>query len=287
MSSVRGQRPMGDARIHHRRFFVPPERIHEGWVEFTPPQAHQLARVLRLRQGDRVSAFDATGREVVASLVTVNSRRAMARILSELPPLPSARLRLTLAQVVIRGPAMDRIVGKATELGVMRVVPLHGERSVRHALPGEFANRDRAASFGRTERWLRWRRIVQEAAEQCGRRDLPEIAPPMRLEDFLSHRPEEAPLLACHHGEGARPVPAVCQALPPVSALTLLVGAEGGLSPGEVEALRAHGAHLVSLGPRLLRADTAALAVLAVIQASLGDWNLERRTVHQATEASA
>ncbi len=248
--------PVKVSRIHHRRFFVPPERVGAGWVEFAPTQAHQITQVLRLRPGDTVSVFDGTGREVIASLAVTASRRATARILSEVPPEPSPGPRLTLAQVVPRGVAMDLIVAKATELGVARLISLEGERSVR-----------RASAQG-----PRWRRIAQEAAEQCGRRDVPEVTSVRRLEDLLAARSSGGPLLACDAGEGSQPLVSVCRALGGISDLTLLVGGEGGLSPGEVGRLRSSGAHLAWLGPRLLRADTAALAALAIVQATLGDW---------------
>jgi 16S rRNA (uracil1498-N3)-methyltransferase len=248
---------VSDSRIHHRRFFVPAERIRDGWAEFAPDQAHQMAHVLRLRPGDQVCVFDGTGRELIASLATTTSRRATARILGEAPRLPPARLRVALAQVVPRGPAMDLIVAKATELGVSRIIPLEGAHSVRRA------------SVARPSRWLR---IVQEAAEQCGRRDLPEVAPACTLEDFLLSHPGQTPLLACDAGRESRPLLAACGELRGGSSLTLLIGGEGGLSPAEVGRLRSRGARLVSLGPRILRAETAALAALAIIQAALGGW---------------
>jgi 16S rRNA (uracil1498-N3)-methyltransferase len=227
-----------------------------GQAEFAPEQARQIARVLRLRPGDQVSIFDGTGREVVASLDTVSIRRATARILHESPRLPSPPLKITLAQVVPRGPVMDLIVAKATELGVARIVPVEGERSVRHA----------------RARTPRWRRIVQEAAEQCGRTELPEVVATSSLHDFLLGHEPEAPLLACVPSERAQAILAACHELRGVSGLSLLVGGEGGFSPGEIEWLHARGARQVRLGPRLLRAGTAALAGLAIIQAILGDW---------------
>ena len=218
-----------------------------------------MIHVLRLRSGDRVSIFDGTGREVMASLTVATPRRVKARLLEELPLLPSPRMRVALAQVVPRGPAMDLIVAKATELGVDRIFPLEGERSVRRAC------------VGRSGRWLR---IVQEAAEQCGRRDLPKIAHTRTLEAFLLSHPRETPLVACDVSRESQPLMAACRELRGAHSLVLLVGGEGGLSPTELMCLRSHGARLASLGPWLLRAETAALAALAIAQAALRDWEI-------------
>ena len=227
-------------------------------MEFAPAQARQMTQILRLRPGDELGVFDGTGREIIAALATASPRRASARILREVPRTAPPALSITLAQVMPRGGAMDLVVGKATELGVSKIVPLEAERSVRRA----------------TARGSRWRRIVQEAAEQCGRPDLPDLAPILPLEGFLRGHPEGVPLIACDPAEGSRPLVFVCQGLRNVTGLTLLVGGEGGFSPDEVERLRFHGARLASLGPRLLRAETAALAALTIVQAILGDWAL-------------
>lgn len=245
---------MGQA--HHRRFYVPASGFRDGRVEFDALQAHQLVRVLRLGPGDRVRAFDGTGREVLAELEAPTAQRATARILSEFPIPPAPRLRVTLAQVIPRAPAMDLIVAKATELGVSCIRPLEAAQSV-------------ARASARTPRWLR---IAQEAAEQCGRRDLPEIHPICSLRTFLRSLPPGASLLACHPDERARPLPVVCRELSGLAAATLLIGGEGGFRPGEADDVMAHGGCLVSLGLLRLRVETAALAGLTILQACLGDW---------------
>jgi 16S rRNA (uracil1498-N3)-methyltransferase len=204
-----------------------------------------------------VSVFDGTGREIVASLTMVTPQKASARLLEELLPLPSAYVRVALAQIVPRGSAMDLIVAKATELGVNCIIPLESERSVRRA------------AVARSSRWLR---IIQEAAEQCGRRDLPEVASTATLEAFLASHPSETPLLACDADPESQPLMAACRELRGVRSLAVLIGGEGGLSPTELGRLRSHGARLTSLGSRILRAETAALAALAILQAAVADW---------------
>jgi 16S rRNA (uracil1498-N3)-methyltransferase len=153
---------------------------------------------------------------------------------------------------------MDLIVAKATELGVSRIVPLEAEHSVRRT----------AASGGEA----RWRRIIMEATEQCGRRRLPELAPACAVEQYLRMDPPSPVLLVCDQGGGARPLAEVCGTLLGAAEVTVLVGGEGGLSPEEVSLATRRGGRRVSLGPRLLRAETAALAALAVVQACAGDW---------------
>jgi len=245
-------------RAHHRRFLVSPEAVRDAQVTFSPAQAHQLSAVLRLRAGDPVAVFDGAGREWPARLTLVTPRRAIARLLEEEPDEAPPRLRLTLAQVVPRGAAMDLIVAKATELGVARIVPLEAVRSVRRAS----ASRQSA----------RWRRIIAEASEQCGRRSVPDLADVCALNDLLRTHPPDEPLLACDKSDAAVPLVQVCRTLAAAPALTVLVGGEGGLSVEEVDHVRLRGGRLVALGRRLLRADTAALAALAVLQACVGDW---------------
>jgi len=224
-----------------------------------------MARVLRLRAGDAALVFDGSGRELHVALTEVSPGRAAARIVEVLPPLSGPPLRITLGQLVPRGPAMDWILAKATELGVARIVPCEGERSVRRP----------------AERLDRWRRIIQEAAEQCGRRELPTLSPVLPLDGFLRVR-SPAPLVVCVATTDSAPLRQVCRRLGGASDLTLLVGGEGGFADAELAQLRAEGAVLASLGPRLLRTDTAAVAALAVIQALLGDWQGSARDARAA-----
>jgi 16S rRNA (uracil1498-N3)-methyltransferase len=245
-------------RAHHRRFFLSPEGLAGGQAAFGPAQAHQLVSVLRLGAGDLIAVFDGTGREWTAELTQATPRRAQARLLAEHPPETPPRLAVTLAQVAPRGAAMDLIVAKATELGVSRIVPLEAEHSVRRI----------AVSGGEA----RWRRIIVEATEQCGRRRLPDLAPACAVEQYLRMDPPGPALLVCDQGGGARPLAEVCGTLLGAAEVTVLVGGEGGLSPEEVALATRRGGRRVSLGPRLLRAETAALAALAVVQACAGDW---------------
>jgi 16S rRNA (uracil1498-N3)-methyltransferase len=219
-------------------------------VAFSAAQAHQIRHVLRLRPGEAVTVFDGTGREMEAAL-DGGPGALRAHVRRERRATPTAP-RITLAQVVPRGAAMDQIVQQATELGVAGLVPLLAERSVRRV----------------AERAARWARIMQEAAEQCGRPDLPALHAPVALDEFLEGPAAGRPLVVCAP-EAGQTLLAAARAAAGAARLTLLVGAEGGLSPEETEQLERRGALFASLGPHLLRTPTASLAALAVLQAGL------------------
>lgn len=245
-------------REHHRRFYVEPDRWRDDRIAFGGRQAHQIGRVLRLRRGDRLRVFDGMGREAVAVIERAGRGAVEAQILSVREEAAPA-VAVTLAQGVAKAPAMDLIVQKATELGVARIVPVVTEHALR--------------SGGRPERWAR---ISREAAEQSGRADLPAIEPPIALDAFLGAREPGGAAVALWEGEretglGAQEgLRAVLRRLRPTPRLLLLVGPEGGLTEGEARTLSAHGFQLAGMGPRLLRAETAALVALGIVQYEFG-----------------
>jgi 16S rRNA (uracil1498-N3)-methyltransferase len=174
-----------------------------------------------------------------------------------LSPERESPLRITLGQGLLKGERMKFVIQKATELGVDRIIPLVSARSIP-IVEGE----------RETLRLERWRRIAQEAAKQCGRTVVPEIGSIHELGDFLSQ------------GEGARvilwegeptPLRAVIEEIDPQGGITLLIGPEGGFSEEEVSTAQASGFHVAGLGKRILRAETATLSVLSILQHRFGD----------------
>jgi 16S rRNA (uracil1498-N3)-methyltransferase len=236
-----------------RRLHLPPERIGEARAELTDEARHYLSHVLRLQPGAQVELFDGRGAAWDATIepgfagLRLGARRAIAA------GGPALVLLLALA----KGEKLELVVQKATELGVARVVPFAAERSVVQldAEKGE-------------ARAVRWRKIAEEAARQCGRADLPEVAAPTTLAAALASLPEGARLVVLH-GEGGAPLGAL--GLEGAPAVAAVVGPEGGLTEGELQACQAAGALRGRLGPRTLRAETAAVAVVAVLQALVGD----------------
>jgi len=224
-------------------------------LDLTGTAANHISRVLRLRAGASLILFDDAGGEY-AAIIDAFTRDAVRVTVGDFLPVDrESPLRVTLAQGVSRGERMDVVVQKATELGVKRIVPILAERTVVRLNAGQAANRLR-----------HWRAIAIAACEQCGRNKLPEVAAPMSLQEFLvSDYPEGLRLVLSPQATlRARDLPAS-------SAATLLIGPEGGLSDAEQAAALAAQFAGLSLGPRILRTETAALAALAVIQQQLGD----------------
>lgn len=226
-------------------------------IELPEPVVRHAVRVLRLPTGTPIALFDGRGGEYPAVLEYVDRDYAYAVVGAWAERECESPLRVTLVQAVQAGDKMDYTIQKAVELGVDNIIPVESRRSVIR-LSGE-----RAA-----KRVAHWQGVVASACEQCGRNRLPLVAPLEGLDKWLA-RPRGA-ALRLMLAPGAATTLA---ALPPVDAVELLVGAEGGLDEREVEAARLAGFTAIRLGPRILRTETAGLAALAALQTLWGDFN--------------
>jgi 16S rRNA (uracil1498-N3)-methyltransferase len=218
--------------------------------------ASHVTRVLRLRVGEALTVFNGSGGEYAASIEHAHGGRVTVMI-GELCAIErESPLTLTLAQGVSRGERMDLVVQKATELGVSGLAPVLAERSVVR-LTAQQADR----------RLNHWRAIAIAACEQSGRNQLPAIAAPVALKDFLRTNSDGSMRLLLSPAGTATlaDVPRL------VTAVTVLIGPEGGLAEAEQEAAVAAGFRPVRLGPRVLRTETAAIAALALLQREFGD----------------
>jgi 16S rRNA (uracil1498-N3)-methyltransferase len=245
------------------RFFVSPEVLARDEVILEGHLAHRIARVLRLKVGHDIVLFDGGGLEHEVRLEEVGPGEVRGRIVQRRRGQAEPRTRLVLYQSLIKGERFDWVLEKGTELGVSVFVPLICHRNVVRPA-GERA--------GRAERW---RRVVVEAAEQCGRGVVPEVAPVADLETALS----DAQGLRILPWEGERSL-GLREVLRQAAAETqgadrpivsVFVGPEGGFTEEEVDAARKAGVRMVSLGPRILRSETAGIAAAAVILYELGD----------------
>lgn len=220
-------------------------------------EAHYLGHVLRLKRGDELVAFNGLGTERVASVATLQRRGAELELRATVDALPASRLELTLVQALPKSDAMDLIVQKATELGAHAIVPAYTEFSVVK-LEADRAER----------RVEHWRKIAQSACEQCGRHVPPSIGEPGPLAEALDALAAADARVALDLDARARLAEVGARA----RQITVAVGPEGGFGASDWRRLDAAGFARVGLGPRVLRAETAALAVCAVAQSLWGDF---------------
>lgn len=240
-----------------RRFTATTGRIDGERVTFDRDESRHMRQVLRLRAGDVVVAGDGAGGDLTVRLDAL-ADTASGTIIAVSASGAESPLALTLVQGIPKGDRMERIVRAATELGVRRIVPVIAERTVVHLDAG-----------GWRERARRWQRIASEAAKQSGRSFIPE----MDLPRTLTASPDHAADFRLCLWEGA--VQSLADALASApgapTSIAVLVGPEGGLSPGEVEHVRRLGWSVARMGPRILRTETAGPAVAAVLQFHFGD----------------
>lgn len=239
------------------RFFVPAGLAPGATVELPAEAAHHAVRVLRLGEGDEVVLFDGQGGEWRARLVRAGPAMKAA-LVAFADEDRAAPLEVTLVQGLPAADKMDWIVQKATELGVAAIQPVAARRSVVK-LSGE-----RMARRGQ-----HWQQVAVAACEQCGRNRVPAVAALLDLPQYLglaARENESRWLLAPAGGCRLRELPR------PVGPVTLLVGPEGGFEEGELLAAQAAGFQPLSLGPRVMRTETAGAAALAAMMALWGDF---------------
>lgn len=248
---------MPDPSLKIRLFVDAPLRTAAA-VALDAAQSHYLAAVMRLRAGEEIALFNGRDGEWACRIASLGKKRCEVEVLRQLrPQRPAADVWLLFAPV--KRLAIDTLAAKATELGVSRLQPVFTERSNVARINAQ-----------------RLRANLIEAAEQCRRLEVPELIEPAHLAQALADWPVERRLFFCDESGGGEPA-AAAMGKSPSGPAAILVGPEGGFSAAEARAIRAlPSATAISLGPRILRADTAALAGLALWQALRGDWANER-----------
>jgi 16S rRNA (uracil1498-N3)-methyltransferase len=243
------------------RLFVEASRLGDDVVVLGDEDHRYLTRVLRLAAGDVVTLFDGLSVEATARITRVGPRALELKI-EERRSVPSIdRPHVTLIQGLAKGDKLELVIQKATELGVMRVIPVTTERAVARLDAGQL----RALS-----RRTRWQKIARAAARQSGRLDVPDVEGVTTLTTALAAAPKDALKLMLWEGARQTGLKSVLPTEPPKQ-IVIAVGPEGGFAPEEVEAARKHDFVAVGLGPRILRTETAALVTLAILGFALGD----------------
>lgn len=253
-----------------RRFYAPLVAFgpDEKSVTLGADETRHARDVLRLQTGDEIFVFDGAGREFHCTVQTINRDSTELSVIAEVEPTrPESSLNLTLAIALLKGEKFDLVIQKSTELGVNRIVPLDTERA-------DVRPRD---NDGANKRVARWRRIALEAAKQTGRAHIPEIVAPQTLKFLLTSEVADKDIsttvtrLMFSERDGRSFVEATDNLAGRPAEIVALVGPEGGWADGEIELAREGGWQIVTLGGRTLRAETAAIVALTLLQHRFGD----------------
>ncbi|HEY7001675.1 MAG TPA: 16S rRNA (uracil(1498)-N(3))-methyltransferase [Candidatus Udaeobacter sp.] len=246
------------------RFFVSPEKWNTGALTLAGSEAHHARDVLRMRVGEKLVLFNGRGREMTAEIVDLGSDEIGLRKLheAETPPLQS---RIVLGQAIPKGKNMDLIVQKAVEIGAAEIAPIVSDRTIVQV------DSETAA-----QKQSKWQQIAVEAAKQCGQNWLPHVHAPRRLSQLFSAAAGESfdLLVIGSLQPGAQHLKNVLAEYStehqrrPRSVL-MLVGPEGDFTPAELELARRHGCRPITLGPIILRVETAAIYCLSILSYEL------------------
>lgn len=244
------------------RFYIAPNEWNSGALVLTGSEAHHARNVLRLESGNKAVVFDGEGREVTAEITTIGISKIQLRKLHEMrtPPL---RCRITLGQAIPKGKNMELIVQKAVEIGAGEILPLISDRTIVRLADEEAAQKQ-----------VKWQTVAVEAAKQCGQNWLPRVRRPVTLAQLFTERPQFdlqligslqtdavhlKKILADYEAQHSRR---------PASVL-MVVGPEGDFTPAELNLARANGCRPITLGPIILRVETAAIYCLSVLSYEL------------------
>lgn len=245
------------------RFYVRPQEWNPDALLLTGPEAHHCRNVLRLHPGDRAVLFNGRGREITAEITSLDPREVTLRKQHE-SSTPPLRCRITLGQAIPKGKNMDLIVQKAVEIGASEIVPIISDRTIVRL------DEDDAA-----QKQAKWQTIAIEAAKQCGQNWLPEVQTPRTLAQFFArgHALFDLQLIGSLQSDAQHLRTILSEyftehAEPPTRVL-IVIGPEGDFTPAELALARSHGCRGITLGPIVLRVETAAIYCLSVLSYEL------------------
>ena len=239
----------------NRRFFVSPDAISQDRVTFDNASSHQLCHVLRMRPGMHVTALDNSGTEYEVELITVDRNGVIGRVCGKQMAQTESRVHLTLYQCVLKGERFEWVLQKGTELGAFAFVPVISERTIVQN------------PYDVEKKRSRWERIIAAAAGQSRRGRLPVLGAPLLLDKALRQSIEKHTVsLIPWENAQAQNLADVLRAyeVPPLH-IGLFIGPEGGFDADEIALARQYGLQIVTMGPRILRAETAATVATAII----------------------
>lgn len=243
------------------KFFIPQENINGDTAVIDGEDVKHIYKVLRLEEGDQVGLNDCRGAEYLAEITDVNKKEVTLRIIRRLETNNESPIDIYLYQGLPKSQKMDLIAQKATELGVKEITPVITERVVVKNELGEYKKLDR------------WNRIALEACKQSKRTLIPKINQPMEFDEMLKAVERVDLILVPYESQEGKGLKKVCQGIDraAVKSAAIVIGPEGGFEPSEIEALERMGAEIITLGPRILRTETAGFVCAALLLYELGD----------------
>jgi 16S rRNA (uracil1498-N3)-methyltransferase len=241
------------------RFYVPTPQIEKGMLRVEGNEVKHIRRVLRLKAGDEIIVFDSLGKEYEGTIIEETTSSVVIKIENIFLSKRDSPLDVTLAQSLLKGEKMDYLIQKATELGVKEIIPFFSSRSV-----------PLLEKSGRLKRHHRWGRIAIEASKQCGRGVVPKIEPLQDYSEMLQIASPGSLRLILWEREGGQ-LKEVLERSKEKTRIFFIIGPEGGFSQEEVEEAKRAGFIPVTLGRRILRAETASLCLLSILQYEQGD----------------
>lgn len=235
-------------------FFIQSQAIRDDRIALTGDLAYHLRNVLRCRSGETIDLVDECRTRYRVTLDQISDQNISGSIIEREISVPQT-LSVALGQAILKGKKMDWVIQKSTELGMTAFTPIVTERTI----PRPRAERE-------LHQRARWQRIAEEAAQQCGRRDIPSIRPVLPFSEFSGEPSDGALRLVLWEQERDESLKACLATRPAPQSIRILIGPEGGFSSHEIQIARKTGWIPVTLGTRILRAETAGLALLAVLQ---------------------
>jgi len=235
------------------RIYLPNAHSVNNQISITADKARYLASVLRCKEGDELVIFNGAGSCFKTKILKVGKKEVITDFLEKFPCNSESPVNITLVQSLLKGEKMDLVVQKTTELGVREIVPVVTERS----------------QLRETRKTARWQKIAQEASRQSGRTVIPVVHEPVSFQDIFTDNDLKGFIF--YEEEGVRLSDSVSSFIPHPSSLFIVIGPEGGFTKEEVKLAKEKGLVAASLGKRILRAETAAIAAVTLAQYALGD----------------
>jgi len=238
-----------------RLFFVSPELVFDDSLILPKRESHHIRDVLRMKAGDMLSVSDGSDFLYQVRIVAFDDRGVLCAISRQETLPPMSPPRVTLIQAIPKGPRMDWLIQKVTELGVQEIIPVYMHRSIGNATGEKSAHRQ-----------SRWYRIATDAAKQCGRPNIPRIDAPGSLSAAMERIPKGSLFIFCDEQEARRSLKDLRHQISDPGTIVLLVGPEGGTTDKERELLYQHGFLSVTLGELILRTETAAILSVGLVR---------------------